>query len=107
MTSSKGATKAKRVDPLAAAGRYRVQLAGLGWQVGSKVEGVLSSAVSVRVGDVDVRLDALFPLDERALVALEIAAVWRTDPDQTRRAAATRWQRGRAGMERSWEPKSP
>ncbi len=78
--------------------RFRVLQGVAGRLTGSKVDAVLESATSVLLADGSaMELAKLFPLDERALVIAEVAAVWRASPELSMREAYQSWKKDAPG----------
>lgn len=96
------AAAAKKPHPLldGGPGRFRVLPGTLGWATGTKVEGKLASATRLTLSPLAVSgsyigVDRVFPLDEHALMMLEVAAVWRATHATSMRAAYAAWDKSR------------
>jgi hypothetical protein len=78
--------------------RFRVLAGSEGRLTGSKVDAVLESSTSVTLTDGSVvEIAKLFPLDERALMLMEVAAVWRAVPSLSMRDAYQSWKKDSQG----------
>lgn len=78
--------------------RFRVLAGATGRLTGSKVDAELESSTTVLLSDGSVlEIAKLFPLDERALMLAEVAAVWRASPSLSMRDAYASWKKGSQG----------